>query len=144
MRGSVRVARTVTLAFALVLAVAALGGCASGGGASPAVGPVRLDASADGTTIELATGTEVSVALEGNPTTGFDWRVAGVVPPQLTATSDTLESSVTPGIVGAGGVRVFNYTAAAAGTGVLKLEYLRSWETTVPPAKTFSLTVVVK
>jgi inhibitor of cysteine peptidase len=105
---------------------------------------VRLDASADGTTIELSKGAEISVALEGNPTTGFDWRVAGVVPPQLAATGDTLESSAAAGVVGAGGTRVFAYTAAATGTGTLKLEYLRSWETTVPPEKTFSLKVVVK
>jgi len=139
MSRSARVARVVV--FALVLAL--LGGCASGTGASSS-GPVRVDATADGTTVELAPGAELVVALEGNPTTGFDWTVAGTLPPQLTAKSDTIESSAAPGVVGAGGTRVFAYAAAATGTGVLNLEYLRSWETTVPPEKTFKLTVVVK
>ena len=120
MSRSARVARVVV--FALVLAL--LGGCASGTGASSS-GPVRVDATADGTTVELAPGAELVVALEGNPTTGFDWTVAGTLPPQLTAKSDTIESSAAPGVVGAGGTRVFAYAAAATGTGVLNLEYLR-------------------
>jgi predicted secreted protein len=140
MRRSVRVAAVLAIALAVVL----VGGCASTPGASPSGGPVRVDATADGTTVQLAPGAELVVALEGNPTTGFDWRVAGTLPPQLTAKSDTLESSAAPGVVGAGGTRVFTYTVAATGTGVLDMEYLRSWETTVPPEKTFKLTVVVK
>ena len=142
MRWSMRAAGA--LALGLTLTLVALGGCVYGSGASPAGGPLRLGASADGTTIELSKGAEFSVALEGNPTTGFDWRVAGVVPPQLAAMGDTLESSAAAGVVGAGGTRVFAYTAATAGTGVLSMEYLRPWETTVPPEKTFTLTVVVK
>jgi len=140
MRGSARIAGILVLA----LTLAVLGGCTSGAGASSSTGPVRVDATADGTTVEMAPGAELVVALEGNPTTGFDWRVAGSLPAQLSAKSDTLESSAAPGVVGAGGTRVFTYTAAAPGTGVLSMEYLRSWETTVPPEKTFTLTVVVK
>ena len=140
MRGSARIAGILVLA----LTLAVLGGCTSGAGASSSTGLVRVDATADGTTVEMAPCAELVVALEGNPTTGFDWRVAGSLPAQLSAKSDTLESSAAPGVVGAGGTRVFTYTAAAPGTGVLSMEYLRSWETTVPPEKTFTLTVVVK
>jgi predicted secreted protein len=66
------------------------------------------------------------------------------LPPQLTAKDDAFESSATPGVVGAGGTRVFTYTAAAVGTGDLDLEYVRSWEKGVPPERTFDLTVVVE
>lgn len=133
----------------LVVAVFASGimliaGCAPAEIPKPTPGPIRVDATADGTTIQLAKGAELSVALEGNPTTGYDWKVPEALPAQLVAKSDTLESTADPGVVGAGGVRVFTYTATATGTGVLELEYVRSWEKGVPPLETFTLTVVVK
>lgn len=105
---------------------------------------VRVDAGNDGGTVEVAQGADLVVALEGNPTTGFDWVVVGTLPPQLTAKGDTLESSAAPGAVGAGGTRAFTFAGVAPGTGVLKMEYRRSWETTVPPLQTYTLNVVVK
>jgi len=139
MRGRSRIAM-----LAVVLCAGLLAGCASTPAAAPKSGTVRVDVAADGTTVELAQGATLEVALEGNPTTGFDWKVTETLPPQLKAVSDTLESTAASGVVGAGGTRVFTYTAAAAGTGVLDMEYVRSWEKGVPPEKTFKLTVVVK
>ncbi len=138
-----RVARIVGAA-AVALALVVIAGCTAGTNVAPATSTVRVDASAGGSTVQLARGAELVVALEGNPTTGFDWKVTESLPPQLSAKSDTLESSAAPSVVGAGGLRVFTFTAAEAGTGELDMEYIRSWEKGVPPQRTFTLTVVVK
>ena len=46
--------------------------------------------------------------------------------------------------VGGGGKYVFTFRATKAGTAKLILEYKRGWEKGKPPAKTFTLTVVIK
>jgi inhibitor of cysteine peptidase len=142
------VRRSITIgAVALLGAVMCAGlvsGCGSTPAAVPKIGTVRVDAAADGTTIRVAKGSTLEVALDSNPTTGFDWQLAGAVPSQVTTVGSTLEATATGDSVGAGGIRVFTYTAATAGTGTLRLEYVRPWEKGVPPAKTFTLTVVVQ
>jgi inhibitor of cysteine peptidase len=129
---------------ALAVCVAAVVGCAQAPKEAPVGGPVRVDATADHTTVRLTKGQALIVSLEGNPTTGFDWKVTETPPAQLAVAADSFESSATTGVVGAGGTRVLTYTAAAAGTGVLDLEYVRAWEKGVPAERTFRLTVVVK
>ncbi|HEY5548835.1 MAG TPA: protease inhibitor I42 family protein, partial [Coriobacteriia bacterium] len=111
---------------------------------TPADGAVRADEAADGTIVELTRGAKFVVALKANPTTGYDWKVIGELPSQLSVVGDSLESTAPAGVVGAGGTRVFTYRAEAAGTGALDLAYVRAWETGVPPERTFRLTVVVK
>ncbi len=141
MRGSVRVIALLAIGLSLVLAA----GCAvTQNAAAPVSGTLRVDASADGTAVHLKQGAELVVSLESNPSTGFDWKVVESVPPQLTAKDDTFETSATPGVVGAGGTRVFTYMAAVFGTGDLDLEYVRSWEKGVPPERSFRITVVVE
>lgn len=51
------------------------------------------------------------------------------------------EAGVPPGI---GGEEVWTFKAVGKGTTELSLEYGRSWEEGVEPAKTFTLTVIVK
>lgn len=106
--------------------------------------PLRADESYDGSSVVLVRGAELAVALEGNPSTGFDWKVTGSLPAQLVSKSEAFEPGRAQDVVGASGTRVFTYTAAASGTGVLDLEYVRSWEKGVPPEKTFELTIIVR
>lgn len=140
MRRSVLIAGALTIALSVTL----VAGCTATPAASPETGTVRVDESADGTTVRLAQGAELVVSLESNPSTGFDWKVVESLPPQLTSMDDTFEASATPGVVGAGGTRVLTYTAAAPGTGDLDLEYVRSWEKGVPPERALRITVVVE
>jgi len=129
---------------AIAVCCATVAGCAVPTRSKLSGGPVRVDASFDGSTVELVPGAQLTVALEGNPSTGYDWKVAETLPAQLDAGEDTFETTAASGVVGAGGTRVFAYTAAEAGTGVLELEYVRAWEKGVPPERTFRLTVTVK
>jgi inhibitor of cysteine peptidase len=52
--------------------------------------------------------------------------------------------SAESGAMGAGGTQVWTFVGKAAGDGELKLKYWRSFESTVPPVKTFAVKVSVK
>lgn len=47
-------------------------------------------------------------------------------------------------IVGAAGKEIWTFKALKKGKSTISMEYRRFWEKGAPPAKTFSLTVVVK
>lgn len=125
----------IGLVAAAVLLAESIGG---GGGASP----VMLDESDNGNTVTVASGQQVTLQLPGNPTTGYGWQatvgntavLSEQGPPAFTPSSDAL---------GAGGTYTFKYRANTAGQTDLTLVYQRSWET-VPPLKTYKLTVVVQ
>lgn len=125
-----------TVAVTLLVAVA---GCALG-----AVAPVRLSDADSGKAAQLQVGGSLVIDLEENVTTGYSWRVDGALPPQLKAASDKAKPSGQTGVVGAAGRRVLTYTAVAAGTGQLRLVYVRPWEKGVAPAKTFTASITVR
>lgn len=109
---------------------------------APASGGVSLGAADAGTTVALKTGDTLTIALEGNVTTGYTWVAAPPDPPVLAPLG---EAEVTPAgpQIGAPGLIVLRFSAAAPGTAVLRLEYRRPWES-LPPEKTFEVTVVVE
>lgn len=108
---------------------------------------VRTVTQADsGGTIQMANGDLLRVELEANPTTGYSWQtldlnswvLAGTDRPELHR-----PASDEP-LIGAGGTLILDFRAVGAGTSPVKLAYMRAWETNVPPAQTFDLTVVVR
>lgn len=94
-------------------------------------------------TLALRVGEKLMIALEGNPTTGFEWEVdsepAGGLLQRLEGPAYSSSSS----LIGAGGTFYFRYAAVVAGQGELTFVYRRSWET-VPPEKTVSMVVLVR
>lgn len=118
-----------------------LAGCSGEGGGQPQ----RLGETDQGRTIEVSKGQMFSVALPGNPTTGYTWVVMegdqSIVAPvgeyefESEAKNDTT--------VGAGGMIILNFEAAGLGETSLELGYKRPWEDS-PPEESFQVTVVVK
>lgn len=106
-------------------------------------GPVKVGESANGTTVHMAVGQTLTIALPGNITTGYDWVLAGAPPSGFTTMSLSYTPTPTAGVAGAGGVRTYVYKADTAGTVTIKLNYARSFEKGVAPAKVFTVTVVV-
>lgn len=91
--------------------------------------------------VSLQRGEFLLVALEGNPTTGFEW-----APQEVPAFLRSLEGvGYLPreGLIGAGGYFYFRFAAEEAGQGVHSFAYHRAWEEG-PPAETFSITVQVR
>lgn len=137
---------------ASLLAVA-LGACQSVATAAQAAPPPHRVATGDTEHgIDLAVGQLLEVPLYGNASTGYGWdRVAAPADEKNAVLADAGSAALpsatpadtAPGAVGAGGTRLYRYRAVGLGTTTLKLVYRRSWETDVPPAATFTLTVRV-
>jgi predicted secreted protein len=103
-------------------------GCGSqAGGGSVQVSPpgqVNLTASDNGQKITLFAGQELVIQLPGNPSTGYTWEAKD--------------------LVGSGGTLTLTFRVLKTGPAALTLVYHRSWETSVAPQQTFSITAVVK
>jgi|WetSurMetagenome_2_1015567.scaffolds.fasta_scaffold18843_6 inhibitor of cysteine peptidase len=104
---------------------------------------VNLNESQNGTSVDLLTGDVLVITLDGNPTTGYQWRM-------LPNTDGIIELQGDPeyksggNLVGSGGKYSFNVKAVKAGTTTVDLKYYRSFEAGVPPIQTFSIDITVK
>jgi inhibitor of cysteine peptidase len=108
---------------------------------------VRIDAAQNGRTIEVAVNQRFAVELVGVPTAGYLWAPVSV-PPFLTpageASGPTTRAQSQPGFTGGNHWEVFVFTANAQGRGALVFEQRRPWETSEPPSRTFSVTIVAR
>lgn len=103
---------------------------------------IKIDEEADGTTITLAVGDVLEVALPANPTTGFTWEVTAVDGAILSAAGDWVFVADSTAI-GSGGTMSFSFDVLAPGTTTLEMVYYRTFESE-PPADTFTVTVTVE
>ena len=104
---------------------------------------VSIGEAENGKTVELNAGDTLTISLAGNPTTGYNWYVASVDANILKQQGEPVFSA-SSNLVGAGGTLTLTFQAALAGQTSLVLDYKRIWETGVPPAQIYSVTVVVK
>jgi inhibitor of cysteine peptidase len=127
---------------AAVIATAILSGCSQTTAGRPA-GPVELRAENSGKTLQLAAGTVVRVTLASNPSTGYSWVLKTL---DAKVVEQTAQKFVPPEnqIPGKGGQEVWTFTAKAAGTTPLRLEYRRPWEKDVAPGEVFEAKLVVR
>ena len=140
------------LALAAALLPLALAAC-QGTGTSTAEAPAHLASQTlgredSGTTVVAAVGDTLTVVLSANATTGYAWALAerAVLAPALVVTGDAYApgDAGSPPRVGVGGTYRLRLRAAAAGEGVVRLHYRRSFDpSTVAPADTFAVRVRV-
>ncbi len=79
--------------------------------------------------LEVRVGATVVLSLESNPTTGYDWQVAGVDEEICTLTYDGyFAAPAPPGMVGSGGAHLFEVFGLAPGETELTFTYRRPWE----------------
>ena len=102
-----------------------------------------VDESMNGQTIKVKVGDTISLKIAGNITTGFSWQVAELDANYLQQLGDP-EYKTDSALTGAGGMYTFKFKALSAGTTTLTLNYLRTWETNIPPEKIYTLTIEVK
>ena len=135
--------RFVVLVAVAAMASLVLSGCSPAGSSAP--GAVSVDESSSGKQVEIAAGGTLTVTLESNATTGFQWELKSVGDPSvLQSQGGTYNAPEDPGVVGAGGEEVWTFKALKAGTSSLSMEYSQPWEGGSKAGQTFSLTVVVK
>jgi inhibitor of cysteine peptidase len=90
-------------------------------------------------------GQTLVIRIPGNPTTGFQWKVASVTGDAVTAQGQaTYVPSVAAGnVAGAGGTYLFSFRAVKPGSSTISLVYQRPWEKDKTPAGTFVTTIDV-
>jgi inhibitor of cysteine peptidase len=98
----------------------------------------QLTEADQGKTIQVPSGKPFDVALEGNPTTGYDWQVGKIEGDTVMQVGkmDYVPKKHPQGMVGVGGTCVFHFKVVKPGKTKIKLKYLRSWEKK-KPEKTF-------
>ncbi|MBW1782244.1 MAG: protease inhibitor I42 family protein [Deltaproteobacteria bacterium] len=96
-----------------------------------------------GRTVEMEPGDTLEIVLDGNPTTGYQWKIR----PWDTAVVKEVEKEPVyqrkSDALGSGGQFTFYFEAADTGRTTLEFIYLRPFEKDVPPIKSFNVTIVV-
>lgn len=92
-------------------------------------------------TVTLPAGSEITISLVENPTTGYEWNVTSSTGLQLV--NETHDAPQTE-LVGAPGVHIWEYTAAEAGAGEFSAVYKRPWEEATGNETTFSMAFTIE
>lgn len=93
----------------------------------------------NGDTVSVSKGDAVLVALDENPTTGYQW-TAGVSGTAEIATDSFIPPHSDTPLVGAGGVHKWLVTFTGAPSGTFDAAYARPWEETVADGTSFTVT----
>ena len=120
----------MVLVVASILAVSLLAGC---GGVRTYVDPEEK--------ITVGIEDEFIIALDSNPTTGYDWEES-YDDSMLSLVDDRYElDEKAEGLVGAGGTQYFQFKALKAGQTEITLVYKRHWETEILEQKVFNVEI---
>lgn len=108
-------------------------------------GAIRIGVEQDGQTVHVPVGQPFAIELVGVPTAGYQWIVAHMpdfVVVTGIASGPTIREQREPGYAGGNHWEVTLFAAAAAGSGVIRMEQRRPWESDEAPAATFRVTIV--
>jgi inhibitor of cysteine peptidase len=95
-----------------------------------------------GQTINIGVNQEFVIAIDANPTTGYDWEVSfDETILELVEKTYKLAEEAEPEIVGAGGVDYFRFKALKTGEAEINMVYKRSWEETGIDQKVFTVSI---
>lgn len=94
----------------------------------------------NGALVEVTLGSKVTVELEENPTTGYQWTIDSVDEVFLVQEGDAFLVGEQMGL-GAAGVRRLFFRAKGAGTTSLNLIYKRPWQSDDEAIANFKLAV---
>lgn len=93
--------------------------------------------------IRVKPGEEFAIVLQSNPTTGFTWRLATPVDENVVhlVGSRYQADPSSAGLVGSGGKEYWTFSAAKAGSTVIKLEYARAGQAAPDAPRAFTVEV---
>jgi len=91
--------------------------------------------------IDAQVGEEFTVPLEGNVTTGYDWKFVSGEGVELVSDWYVSHDAGDPPRCGVGGTHYFKFKCAEKGTYELTFDYLRSWEGSEGNLKVVQITV---
>jgi len=140
-RGTLKKSKTilvVTLAI-FVAGVVALAGCGSKteNNNNNAVGNVTYES------IQVDAGEEFQVALDSNPTTGYDWSITTDPDPKVVEQKGSSFVAPKSDLYGAPGKQVYTFNGVATGKTDITFENRQPWDKKAPPAWTHNAAVTV-
>ncbi len=94
-------------------------------------------------TLSVKTNEQFYITLSSNPSTGYSWQVASISNPDMVRFVDSQYIRPESELVGAPGKQVLTFNALQEGSATIQLEYVRPWETDVPPVSIYVAEVVV-
>lgn len=95
-----------------------------------------------GSEIEVSAGEQFEVRLESTPSTGYSWQLSEMTTPGLVELESRTHVAADTDLVGAAGTDVFVFTAVS-GAGILRLEYVRSFDDPIVPERVAEFVVRV-
>jgi inhibitor of cysteine peptidase len=95
----------------------------------------------NGQTIAIPVGELLEIALPESPSTGYGWQLRAAETAHYVLRGDTYEGL--PGGIGQGGTHRWQFAALQPGLDTIALEYRRPWETSRPPARTYTVTLQI-
>jgi len=106
---------------------------------------IQVDDTFNSREVTVQVGDTLEVSLSENASTGYQWSIPPAVKNKLTPALREREESVDApdGPPGRPAIRHLYFEALAPGTVDLEIHYRRSWESDKPPARKFTLRVVV-
>lgn len=137
-----------TLALTTIFLLLLAGSLACGSQAVEKPAPLTVTEANSDESLELQQGQQLIIRLPANPSTGYAWAQADPGNSLLKEDSPSAFeqdlSGGNPPPPGAGGTEVLTFSTGVTGQQTLRLDYLRPWETGVPPTKSVSYNVTVK
>ena len=121
----------LVLVGASVLLVSLVAGC--GGGVKTYVDPEEK--------ITVGIEDEFIIALDSNPTTGYDWEVSCDWYKLILVEKKYEPDEKAKGLVGAGGTQYFRFTSQKTGDTDVTFVYKRHWETEILEQKVFKVEI---
>jgi inhibitor of cysteine peptidase len=104
------------------------------------VGHLVVTEAQNNATVNLGLNNTLTLKLNENPTTGYQWNLT--TSPGLVVTADNYLPTA-PQLTGSGGTHIWDMKAVQTGTQTIKAIYMRSWEPVTGNETTFSMTVIV-
>ncbi len=116
--------------------------------ASPVVASdILVDGSYAGKEVEIVAGGSLTVTLESNPTTGFQWVLvdnSDETALQQVGHEYVAYDNTDPPLPGVGGIELWSFKTLMEGKSIISMEYSQPWEGGEQAAETFVMTVVVR
>jgi inhibitor of cysteine peptidase len=137
---AMRLSKALALPFAALLFACPPASDPSTGGPP---GGATLSEANSGATVNARQGDPITVVLDENPTSGYQWNAGQPPDPAVLRLERNDFGPPQGGTPGQGGKRVVGYRAVGPGRTNVVLEYRRSWEQGRPPARTFWVTIQV-
>ncbi|HET6420676.1 MAG TPA: protease inhibitor I42 family protein [Geobacteraceae bacterium] len=94
--------------------------------------------------VKIPAGSEFTLTLESNRTTGYQWQLAKSPDEAVVQFVGNKYEVPDTKLIGAGGKEIWTFKAVGKGKTEIALKYVRPWEKDVPPVKEAVFTVVVE